>query len=126
MFIGPGAKTVVSTNAYTHFGLLATWQDMFSLGNLGQHDVGAPVMSDMYGSGGGGGTTEIPAWSNRAISTESFVPQQSGTVPINFNSSLAFASVSSEHFSPTAPSTGVQLLPVISCGTQSLPATTSL
>lgn len=127
LFLGPGAHTVVSSVAYTHFSMLATWENMFGLGNLGQNDATAPVMTDMIS---GGGTSDFPLVTSQSTSSERLVPHatvQAGT----FNSSLVFAGVGSESFSPTAPQSAPPgapplISPPISCGVQSLPTTTSL
>ena len=123
--VGPGAKAgFTSAQAYTHYSMLATWEFMLGLGNLGQNDVGALVMHDMLGTGGG--TTNNPTWTSGSTTTQTFTPSQSGVVPIGFNTSTFFGAVSSETFSPTAPSTGVIINPAIACGTQQLSQTTLL
>ena len=123
LFLGPGAKTVVSHVAYSHYSLLATWESMLGLGSLGQNDATATVMNDMFTTSGGGGT-DTPTWLNKAFSSEIFTPVSS-TQGGNFNESLTFAAISSESFAPTVQ--GTQLIhPAISCGTASLPASVPL
>ena len=119
-FIGPGATSITSAKAYSHYTLLATLESMFGTSNLGQNDQGALVMDDMIT---GGGTSDSPIWTNQAISSESFGPNSTTQAPV-YNESLAFAAISSEAFTPVVVST--QLIhPAIACGTQSLPATTA-
>ena len=121
LFLGPGAKTVVSNVAYTHYSLLATWESMLGLANLGQNDATATVMNDMFTTSGG--TTNNPTWVNKAFSSEIFAPNSS-TQGATFNESVGFAAITSEILTPTVVST--QLIhPAISCGTASLPATTA-
>jgi acid phosphatase len=123
--VGPGAKAgFTSSQTYTHYSLLATWEFMLGLGNLGQNDVGALVMHDMLGTSTG--TTDNPTWTSGSTTTQTFTPSQSGVIPIGFNTSTFFGAVSSETFSPTAPSTGVIINPAIACGTQQLSQTTLL
>jgi hypothetical protein len=125
VFLGPGAKTAVSNVTYNHYSMLATWESMLGLGNLGQNDATATVMNDMFGAGGGGGSTELPVMSNRSFSSEVFAPNSS-TQGGSFNESLTFAALSSEVFTPSV-SGGVQLIhPAIACGTASLPASVPL
>jgi hypothetical protein len=123
LILGPGAKTIQSSVAYTHFSLLKTWESMLGLGSLGQNDAGASVMSDMIG--GGGSSSDTPVWINKSFSTETFSPNSS-TQGANFNESLAFGALSSETFAPSV-SGGSQIIhPAIACGTASLPSTTLL
>jgi hypothetical protein len=115
----------VSNVTYNHYSMLATWESMLGLGNLGQNDATATVMNDMFGAGGGGGSTELPVMSNRSFSSEVFAPNSS-TQGGSFNESLTFAALSSETFTPSV-SGGVQLIhPAIACGTASLPASVPL
>ena len=123
LFLGPQAKkNFTSTVAYTHYSMLATWEAFLGLGNLGQNDATASVMSDMLTTGGG--SSDLPTWVNRAFSSETFAPtsSQQGS---SFNPSLGFAALSSETFAPSQ-SGGQTIHPAIMCGTASLPSTTLL
>lgn len=124
LFLGPGAKTVVSNVAYNHYSMLATWENMLGLAHLSPAvaDSTAPVMTDMIS---GGGVSDFPVMDGQSVSSERLTPSSSSQ-SIVFNPSTSFAGVSSENFSPTVPQSGVHIYPAISCGTQSLPATTSL
>jgi hypothetical protein len=123
LFLGPSApKNFTSNVKYTHYSMLATWETMLGLGNLGQNDATALTMSDMYGVPGG--STDLPTWLNKSFSSETFTPVAS-TQGGNFNPSLGFAALSSEKFAPAV--SGTQIIhPAISCGTASGVQSTAL
>ena len=70
LFVGPGAKSNYSSSVkYSHLSMIATWEATLGLGNLGQGDVGAPVMNDMLiqpANNGNGGTTSLTVTSSSA------------------------------------------------------------
>jgi hypothetical protein len=95
--------------------------------NVTNYNTGNPA--NYTGAGGGaplvafapplGGSTNLPTWSNEAISSETFRPVAT-TQGTTFNPMLQFAALSSEVFdvSVSAPT---HIGPTIACGTASLP-----